>query len=48
MFELEIGLADEGKLNFDKYFLHFNVRKKKICQELLENTNLNLAINTEY
>ena len=36
MFELEIGLADEGKLNFDKYFLHFNVRKKRFAKNYLK------------
>ena len=28
MFELEIRLIDGDELNFDKSFLHFNVRKK--------------------
>ena len=28
--ELEMGLVDGGDLNFDKFFLQFNV-KKKIC-----------------
>ena len=28
MFELEIELIDGGELNFDKSFLHFNVKKK--------------------
>ena len=32
MFELEIGLIDGDKLNFDKSFLHFNVKKKKNTQ----------------
>ena len=26
--ELEVGLADEDELNFDKFFLQFNVKKK--------------------
>ena len=26
--ELEIGLADGGELNFNQYFLKFNVKKK--------------------
>ena len=28
MFELEIELIDGGELNFDKSFLHFDVKKK--------------------
>ena len=28
MFEAEIGLIDGDEWNFDKSFLHFNVRKK--------------------
>ena len=32
MSELDIGLADGGKLNFDQSFLQFNV-KKNICEE---------------
>ena len=28
MFELDIGLVDGAKLNFDQSFLQFNVKKK--------------------
>ena len=28
MLELEIGLVDEGGLNFDQFFFQFNVKKK--------------------
>ena len=31
MLELEIGFVYEGKLNFDKSFLQFNVKKKILC-----------------
>ena len=34
MSELEIGLADEGKLNFNQSFLQFNVKKKNTGKEL--------------
>ena len=37
--ELEIGLVDEGKLNFNQSFLKFNEKKK--------NTG-NLTLNAEY
>ena len=34
MFELEIGLADRGELNFNQSFLKFNVKKKNTGEEL--------------
>ena len=33
--ELEIGLVDGGKLNFDQSFPKFNVRERNICEEFL-------------
>ena len=35
MLELEIGLVDGFKLNFDQSFLQFNVKQKNISEELL-------------
>ena len=38
--ELEIGLVDEGELNFDQTFLLFNVKKdyiRKISSDLTSN-----------
>ena len=35
MRELDIGLVDEGKLNFDQSFLQFNVKERNICKEFL-------------
>ena len=34
MFEREIGLIDMGKSSY-KTFLHFNIKKKKLCKEPL-------------
>ena len=39
--QLEIGLVDGCKLNFDQSFLQFNA-KKKYKQRVLLNLNLNL------
>ena len=47
LYNLTIGRIDRGEFNFDKSFLHFNV-KKYICKELLEKNNLNLTVNIEY
>ena len=33
MTELEVGLVDEGEVNFDRYFLQFDVKKKITCEE---------------
>ena len=35
MLEPEIGLVVGRKLNFDQSFLQSDVKKKKICKELL-------------
>ena len=40
--EFEIALTDGGQLNFDKFFLHFNVKKK------YPKATLNLTVNIEY
>ena len=48
MFEVEIGLIYGDVLNFDKSFLHFNVKEKNIFKELLEKNNISLAVNIEY
>ena len=39
--EFEIALTDVGELNFDKYFLYFNVRKKLYAK-------ITLTVNIEY
>ena len=41
--EFEIALTDGSELNFDKSFLHFNVKKK-----IYPKVTLNLTVNTEY
>ena len=33
--ELDIGLVDRGKLNFDQSFLQFNVKERNIYEEFL-------------
>ena len=40
--EFEIALTDGGELNFDKFPLHFNVKKK-----IYPKVTLNLTVNTE-
>ena len=40
--EFEIALTDGGDLNFDKSFLHFNVKKK-----IYAKVSLNLTVNIE-
>ena len=35
--ELEIGLVNEGELNFNQSFLKFNVTKKNTGEELFSN-----------
>ena len=37
MLELDIVSFDAGKLNFDKYFLHFDARKKGMWRFILKN-----------
>ena len=39
--EVEIALTDVGELNFDKSFLHFNVKKKI-------HAKITLTVNIEY
>ena len=39
--EFEIALTDVGELNFDKSFLHFNVKKKIYAK-------ITLTVNIEY
>ena len=41
--ELEIGLVDGGELNFNQYFLKFNVKKKYSRRVILD-----LTLNAEY
>ena len=41
--EFDIALTGGGELNFDKYFLHFNVKKK-----IYAKVTLNLTVNVEY
>ena len=41
--EFETALTDADELNFDKSFLHFNVKKK-----VYPKASLNLTINVEY
>ena len=36
--EFEIALTDEGELNFDKYLLYFNVKKKIFAKVTLNLT----------
>ena len=36
--EIETGLLDGGELNFDQYFLQFNVTKKYMQRVLLDLT----------
>ena len=36
--EFEIALTDGGELNFDKYLLHFNVKKKIFAKVTLNLT----------
>ena len=43
MAELEIGFADGGELNFNQFFLQFNVKKK-----YRRRVHLDLTLNTEY
>ena len=38
--EFEIALTDEGELNFDKFFLHYNVKKI-----LYPKASLNFTVN---
>ena len=40
MSELEIGLVDEGEINFDQSFLPFNAKKKKYLRRVLLDLNL--------
>ena len=47
MFEPDVGLVFEVKLNFDQFFLQLNIRKK-ICKELLYKNIVGLTGNTEY
>ena len=41
--EIEIPHTDEEELNFDKYFLHFNLKKK-----IYAKATFNLTQNIEY
>ena len=41
--ELDIGLVDGDKLNFDQFFLQFNAQKKYMRRVLLD-----LTLNAEY
>ena len=41
--QFEIGLIDGGELNFNKSFLHFNVKKK-----IYAKVTLKLTVNIEY
>ena len=53
--EFEVALTDGGELNFDKSFLHFNVKKKNICKSYFDckywvqdTASLNSSFNDSY
>ena len=43
MSELDVGLVDEGELNYNQSFVKFNVRK-----ECRQRVILDLTLNAEY
>ena len=45
MSELEIGLVDEGEINFDQSFLPFNAKKKISAKS---SSRFEFMLNTKY